>query len=38
MKNKILITGGAGFISSYLIKKIKNKKNLILVERRKIKN
>ena len=33
MKNKILITGGAGFISSYLIKKIKNKKNLILVER-----
>ena len=37
MKNKILITGGAGFISSYLIKKIKNKKNLILVDKKKIK-
>lgn len=34
MKNKILITGGAGFISSYLIKKIKNKKNLILVDKK----
>ena len=38
MKNNILITGGAGFISSYLIKKIKIKKNLILVDKKKIKN
>ena len=35
MKNNILITGGAGFISSYLIKKIKIKKNLILVDKKK---
>lgn len=35
MKNKILITGGAGFISSYLLKKIKNKEDLILVDKKK---
>ena len=35
MKNKILITGGAGFIGSYLIKKIKNKSNLIIVDKKK---
>ena len=37
MKNKILITGGAGFIGNYLIKKFRNKKNLIIVDKKKIK-
>lgn len=36
MTNKILITGGAGFIGSYLINKLKNKKNIIVVD--KVKN
>ena len=33
MKNKILITGGAGFIGSELIKLINNKKNIIVVDK-----
>jgi len=36
MTNKILITGGAGFIGSYLINKIKNKKKILVVD--KVKN
>ena len=35
MKSKILITGGAGFIGSYLIKKLKNKNNIIIVDKKK---
>lgn len=35
MKNKILITGGAGFIGSYLIKKIRTKTNLIVIDKKK---
>ena len=33
MKNKILITGGAGFIGTELIKLINNKKNIIVVDK-----
>lgn len=36
MQNKVVITGGAGFIGSFLINKIKNKKDLLVVD--KIKN
>ena len=35
MKNKILITGGAGFIGSALIQLIKNKKNIVVVDKKK---
>ena len=37
MANKIVITGGAGFIGSYLLRNIKNKKNLIVVDKLKSK-
>tara|TARA_B100000780_G_C21120993_1_gene454074 strand:+ start:2502 stop:3407 length:906 start_codon:yes stop_codon:yes gene_type:complete len=33
MKNKILITGGAGFIGTELIKLINNKKNIVVVDK-----
>ena len=35
MKNKILITGGAGFIGNELIKLIKNKRDIIVVDKKK---
>ena len=35
MKNKILITGGAGFIGGYLIKRLRNKKNVIIIDKKK---
>lgn len=35
MKNKILITGGAGFIGNELINLIKDKKNIIVVDKKK---
>ena len=38
MKNKILITGGAGFIGNELINLIKDKKNIIVVDKKKKKN
>ncbi len=34
MKNKILITGGAGFIGGELIKLIKDKKNIVVVDKK----
>ena len=37
MKNKILITGGAGFIGNELIKLIKNKRDIIVVDKKKSK-
>ena len=37
MKNKILITGGAGFIGNELIELIENKKNIIVVDKKKSK-
>ncbi len=38
MKNKIIITGGAGFIGTELIKNFKNKTDLIVVDKKKILN
>ena len=35
MKNKIIITGGAGFIGTELIKNFKNKTDLIIVDKKK---
>ncbi len=35
MKNKIIITGGAGFIGTELIKRLKNKTDLIVVDKKK---
>jgi len=35
MKNKILITGGAGFIGNELIKLIKNKRDILVVDKKK---
>ena len=35
MKNKILITGGAGFIGNELIELIEDKKNIIVVDKKK---
>ena len=35
MKNKILITGGAGFIGNELIKLIKNKREIIVFNKKK---
>ena len=35
MKNKIIITGGAGFIGTELIKNFKNKTDLIVVDKKK---
>ena len=35
MRNKIIITGGAGFIGSELIKLIDNKKDIVVVDKKK---